>query len=249
MPTKLTTEKFVGKAKLTHLNKFTYDKVIYVNNSTKVIITCPIHGDFLQTPSDHLMKYGCKRCASDKGRWTTKDFIYKAQQVHGDLYDYSEVNYINTSTKVSIICPKHGKFDQTPNAHVSQGKGCKKCKNTRGENQIYVWLTHHNFTNFVCEKTFDECKSPKGVKLRYDFYLPSHNLLIEYDGAQHFGPSAFGRNMSPELQQSNYTRTVLHDSIKNEYATNNNIDLLRIRFDENVYQKLEDWFNPIPPSF
>ena len=234
-----TIEAFIEKANIVHNYKFTYDKVVYKNNYTPIIITCPIHGDFIQSPDGHLGGNGCKLCASDKGRFSNEDFITKSKQIHGDLYDYSQVNYINTSTKVSIVCPKHGIFEQTPNGHL-RGQGCKKCKNTRGENQVYVWLKNNGFSDFVCEKTFDGCLSAKGRKLRYDFYLPEQNVLIEFDGAQHFEPSAFGRGMSEELQQSNYDRAVLHDQIKTGYAQSNNIRLIRIRFDENVYEKLND---------
>ena len=56
----------------------------------------------------------------------TKNFIEKAKEIHGDKYDYSKVNYINSQTKVCIICPKHGEFWQRPNNHLN-GWGCSKC--------------------------------------------------------------------------------------------------------------------------
>lgn len=242
---KHTTSSFITKAHTVHNNKFTYDKSIYTNNKTKVVITCPTHGDFSQTPSDHLMGYGCPKCARGKQRWTVDSFVKAAIEIHGDLYTYDKSVYVNTSTKLIITCPKHGDFLQTPNSHVSQGQGCKKCKNTRGENQIYIWLKRHSITDFIAEKTFDGCVSPKGVKLRYDFYISDRNILIEYDGAQHFSPAAFGRNMTTEEQQMNYERAVLHDAIKTKYAADNNIYLLRIRYDENVYEKLSEFFNTL----
>jgi len=61
-------------------------------------------------------------------RKTIEEFIEDARRVHGDKYDYSEVDYKNNKTKVSIICKKHGLFYQTPNDHLS-GYGCKKCGN------------------------------------------------------------------------------------------------------------------------
>ena len=57
---------------------------------------------------------------------TTKEFIEKAREVHGDKYDYSKVRYANSKTKVCIICPKHGEFWQEANSHL-QGSGCSKC--------------------------------------------------------------------------------------------------------------------------
>ena len=57
---------------------------------------------------------------------TTAIFIERAQAVHGDRYDYSKVEYVNSSTKVCIICPKHGEFWQSPYSHLN-GHGCSKC--------------------------------------------------------------------------------------------------------------------------
>ena len=58
---------------------------------------------------------------------TTKDFIEKAKQIHGDKYDYSKVEYVNYKTKVCIICPKHGEFWQNPHHHLSRKQGCHLC--------------------------------------------------------------------------------------------------------------------------
>ena len=127
---KKTKEQFINEAKSIHGEKYDYSKVEYVNNSTKVRIICPIHGEFYQTPKSHLHGNGCPRCGiikrSNSKSYTTKSFIKKAIEVHGNKYDYSKVIYIDTNTKVSIICPKHGEFWQTPNVHL-QGHGCPKC--------------------------------------------------------------------------------------------------------------------------
>ena len=114
---KLTTEGFINKAKKIHGDKYDYSKVEYVNAKTKVCIICPEHGEFWQTPDNHLKGFGCTKCNS---------FIKKIKEVHNDKYNYSKVNYVDSKTKVCIICPKHGEFWQTPNAHL-QGQGCPKC--------------------------------------------------------------------------------------------------------------------------
>ena len=124
---KLTLSRFVDKAKMVHGDRYDYSKVEYVNNKTKVYIICPIHGGFLQTPQNHLSGSGCPKCNKYKVG-TTKSFIEKAKAVHGDKYDYGEVVYEKSNKKVCIICPKHGKFWQTPNSHL-HGSGCPKCAN------------------------------------------------------------------------------------------------------------------------
>lgn len=124
------TDSFVTKAKLVHGNKYDYTSVNYVTNTSKVTITCRIHGNFKQTPSDHINGCGCNICrydsVSEKLSFTKEQFIEKSISVHGDDYDYSKSNYINANTKVSIICKKHGSFTQIPSSHLS-GCGCPNC--------------------------------------------------------------------------------------------------------------------------
>lgn len=123
-------DNFIQKAKKVHNNKYDYSKVNYVNNQTKVCIVCPEHGEFWQRPNNHLNGQGCPICSKlnkkNKNKSNTTDFIEKSKKIHGDKYKYSKVNYINSKTKVCIICPEHGEFWQTPNSHL-QGQGCPKC--------------------------------------------------------------------------------------------------------------------------
>ena len=119
--TKYTKESFISKASLIHNNKYDYSKVNYINNKTKVEIICNKHGNFEQTPASHLSGNGCPSCIKN----TTETFINKAKLIHGNKYNYSLVNYINSYTKVKIICNKHGIFEQTPSGHLRNG--CPKC--------------------------------------------------------------------------------------------------------------------------
>ena len=123
-------EKFIQKARKVHGDKYDYSKVEYVNSQTKVCIICPIHGEFWQEPAAHVRGYNCPKCANvkrgDTFRGRLNDFIIKAKEVHGDKYDYSKVEYVNSSTKICIICPEHGEFYMTPQNHLL-GQGCPKC--------------------------------------------------------------------------------------------------------------------------
>jgi len=128
---KLTQEHVIEQFKEKHgENTYDYSKVNYVNSKTKVIIGCPKHGDFEQTPSKHKGGQGCKKCGNritgDKLRKTSEDFIKEAQEKHGDKYNYSKVVYINTNEEVIIGCPIHGDFKQIPISHI-KGFGCWKC--------------------------------------------------------------------------------------------------------------------------
>ncbi|MBR6516374.1 MAG: hypothetical protein IKT40_05915 [Bacilli bacterium] len=125
------TKNFIEKARNIHGNKYDYSKVEYINNSTKVCIICPIHGEFYQTPIKHInRKQNCPKCSninkSLKLRLSTEEFIRRAKEVHGSKYDYSKVEYINSKTKITIICLIHGEFEIVPYAHL-EGNGCNKC--------------------------------------------------------------------------------------------------------------------------
>jgi hypothetical protein len=123
---RLTTERFIERARLIHENKFDYSKVNYIHNSLKLTIICPEHGEFEQLPSSHLQGVDCKKCAAISRTATLKEFIEKANVVHSNKYIYDSVNYINNRIKVVITCPIHGYFEQTPNNHL-RGTTCMKC--------------------------------------------------------------------------------------------------------------------------
>jgi len=126
--TKWTKDSFLKKARKSHGHKYDYSKVKFVDRMTPVEIVCPIHGSFWQAPRNHI-QHGCIECGYDKMKTSLlKDknhFFKKAKERHGNKFDYSKVNYIDTKTPVEIVCPKHGSFWQKPSEHVYYG--CAKC--------------------------------------------------------------------------------------------------------------------------
>lgn len=117
-------DDFIARAKEVHGDKYSYEKVHYVNAMTKVIITCPKHGDFEMTPANHLNGQGCPKCA---GRGLSQDeVVERFREKHGGKYDYSKVIYTKMHEKVCIICPEHGEFWQTPSKHIL-GQECPQC--------------------------------------------------------------------------------------------------------------------------
>lgn len=117
-------EEFVRRAKIIHNDKYDYSKTEYVKNNIKVCIICPEHGEFWQTPSDHLSGCGCQKCKHYIR--TKEEFVDEASRIHNGKYDYSKINYDKTKAKVCIICPEHGEFWQLPTNHL-KGHGCPKC--------------------------------------------------------------------------------------------------------------------------
>ena len=160
MTRKLTEEEFKRRAREVHGYKYDYSKVEYSGNKTKVQIMCFEHGSFWQKPNDHLSGQGCPDC-SGKKRLTTEEFKKRARQVHGDKYDYDHVEYVNSETKVEIICLEHGSFWQTPSKHLN-GQGCSYCS---GKKQ----LTTNEFK--------EKARQIHGDKYNYDYVDYKRNKL------------------------------------------------------------------------
>lgn len=107
-----------------HNNKYDYSNLVWPNVNKKCDIICPEHGVFNQGVVEHKMGQGCPKCS--KNFCDTDFFIEKSLKIHGNKYDYSKVEYLNTKSKVKIICKEHSEFLQTPNDHI-QGNGCPEC--------------------------------------------------------------------------------------------------------------------------
>ena len=127
----LRQSKFIEKAKSIHNNKYDYSKVVYKNIHHKVCIICPEHGEFYQDPASHLKGCGCPECGNKKiwetqKKYTTEYIISLFKNTHKDKYDYSKVNYIDSQTKVCVICPEHGEFWILSSHHI-KGVNCPKC--------------------------------------------------------------------------------------------------------------------------
>lgn len=150
---KLTTQEFIEKAKAIHGDRYDYSKTEYVKATKPVIIGCRIHGDFQQLPHNHLRgKGGCVQCNKIEGRRLGVDeFISRAREIHGDLYDYSQVVYVNTKTPAKIVCPIHGVFEQRPEKHL-EGHGCPFCiKNLKDTTESFIAkarIVHGDFYDY-----------------------------------------------------------------------------------------------------
>lgn len=127
MRPRMKQEDFIIKSKTIHGGLYNYSKVKYIGNKDKVIIICKEHGDFEQTPNNHLYGQGCYKCKNNSQKSNLKIFIEKSIESHGYRYDYSKSEYKNTRTDITIICKRHGEFLQKPDKHIL-GQGCNKCK-------------------------------------------------------------------------------------------------------------------------
>ena len=222
-----TTEEFIKEAKLIHGDKYDYSLTNYVNNKTKIKVICPIHGVFEQRPDSHLKNFGCSKCGYKK--MSQQEFIDKANKIHNNKYNYSETIFENIKLKVKIVCPIHGVFEQNAHSHLS-GEGCPKCKSSKGETIIRNYLKENNIL-FEEQKRYKECKNER--TLPFDFYIPKKNLLIEYNGSQHYEEAEFfGGKEKFNKQQKN-------DELKRKFAKDNKINLLTISYkDYNIIEKI-----------
>ncbi len=232
-------KNFISKANKIHNKKYDYSKSIYINNSTNLIIICSEHGSFEQTPRNHLRGTKCPKCALfervDKRTLSQDEFILRSNNVHNNKYDYSKVKYVNAKTKVTIICPEHGDYDQEAFSHLS-GCGCPICNTSKGELSVLNWL-QDNKIQYEYQKIFNGLIGLGGGNLIFDFYLEKLNLCIEYDGIQHY---TFIEGL--HITKNNFKKQQIHDKCKNEYCKENNIKLLRIRYDEDVNVVLSKYF-------
>lgn len=264
---RMTTSDFITRAKVSHDVDYDYSKVEYVNNRTPVCIGCKIHGDFWQAPYKHLTGQGCPKCAKNY-KDDTVSFIEKARKVHGDLYDYSRVEYVDQHTKVCIIDPEYGEFWQQPNSHLN-GRGSPM---RRGERTLKTRQANNNL-NPCEERVFELLTSRFGdsdVVREYrserypfpcDFYVKSLDLYIELNFcAQHgrhwFDPmssqdQARLAELSKKAANSQWYQVCIttwtrRDPVKREIALQNDLNYL-VFWD----MKLTDfmaWYSAFDPA-
>ena len=225
---KSTTEKFIEKAKLIHGDKYDYSKVKYINISTKVCIICPEHGEFWQVAGNHLNGEGCPECKKEnlsKNQLMPKNIcIKKARKVHGNLYDYSKVEYSGYQNQIEIICKRHGMFKQTPDNHL-HGSGCPKCGAmlSKNEREIIDYIKSYDIKVIEHDK-----EMLKGLEL--DLYLPDYKIAIEYNGI-YWHNEHKGKDSKYHLNKLNLCNSLgikLIQIFEDEYINHKNIVLTKI---------------------
>ncbi len=225
------TEYFLKELKErgNYYEEYDYSKVNYIHQEIKVIIINKKLGtEHLITPL-HLAHRGWK-CTFRNSTDKTDYFIKRAIIIHGNNYDYSFVVYKGNDIPVKIKCKKcNNIFNQTPEKHLNSKHGCPICKQSRGENKIKNILDKLNI-DYEIQKRFDDCKNI--LSLPFDFYLQDQNLLIEYNGIQHYKP--IGYFGGEKTFKDNFKK----DKIKVDYCKNNNINLLIISYKD--FDQIED---------
>lgn len=159
----LTTEEFIKRSNLIHNNFYNYSKTIYTYALEKVIIICPIHGEFTQTAASHMNGTMCKLCGRNKANNSTsmsnKKFIELANKKHNNKYYYDKTLYYRSKEKVIITCPQHGDFKQEAGSHL-RGVGCPTCSFEQNANSNRYSLEKFiEISNLIHKNKYDYSQS------------------------------------------------------------------------------------------
>ena len=122
----VSVDEFLEKANKEHNFKYDYSAVDYKNTIIKIEIVCKEHGSFWQRPYSHIAGAGCSKCTGN-AKMTLLEFMSKARNIHGDLYNYEDVQLSGAHSHIKIGCKKHGIFEQSPAAHLRLEQGCPTC--------------------------------------------------------------------------------------------------------------------------
>jgi very-short-patch-repair endonuclease len=230
----LPVEVKIKQAEEVHGDKYGYEKVPenYKTVRSKVPIYCKFHGEyFIQDMFSHCRGNGCPECGkianSHRFRANWEDVEKKCRSIHGDYYDYSEFEFVNYHVPSTIICPKHGRFQQRMANHTSN-EGCPCCNN-KTEGLLKVILLNNFNYEIIHDRGFDWCKKEK--KLRYDFIIEDLKCIIELDGRQHFEDVSRWASSSQEQLEN--------DIFKNKQAMKNGYTVIRVD-QRDIYNNKKD---------
>lgn len=234
------TESFKEKLKEIYGEKYDLSKVEYKNSHEKVILICPIHGEFKKAPCKLLKGQGCQKCNKKNAREKIVDSIDKCiddfNKVHHGLYDYSHVEYINNSTNVMITCRKHGDFPCTPANH-KKGRGCPICK---AEHNVYEEKLYYFLKTFIDEKEIIRQYRTEWLteNKSLDFFIPKYNIAIEHQGSQHYYKMRYENDTNCKLE-----RRINNDKIKYDECIKNNVYIFYFTYE--LTKKPENCFHEL----
>lgn len=179
-------EELIERAKEIHGLKYDYEFVEYKALSKKVKLKCNACGNiFEQSLEKHLAGQGCPKCAGRER--TTEEAIKIIKNIYGDIYDFKEFKYINATTKSKLICKKHNKEIKVSFHTLTSSYKDRKCCSCEWQSSANLYikklLDEKDIEN-IPEYIFKDCKNIEPLK--FDFYLPKYNCVVEFQGVFHF---------------------------------------------------------------
>lgn len=213
------TQLMIERFREVHGNRFDYSEMSFVQIQEPVIIICPVHGRFSQTPHSHERGGGCPKCYYDSMRSNSEDVIRRFIEVHGNLYDYSLVEYVDMHTPVKIICPEHGVFLQKPQAHLILKRGCTKCACNISSSGTR-WLNSLGISTLI-----HEYRLPEDSRIPVDGYDPVTNTIYQFHGDYwHGNPKCYSsEDIHKQTQMTmgqRYERTLRSDQQLRDWGYN-----------------------------
>jgi len=212
----------------------------YVNSRTDIGFECDNGHKSIALANNLSRGQGCSYCYGNN-RKTHDEFVAKMKLVQPYMHVLGK--YSNNYTSVEILCLKCShEWPARPGNLLNTKQGCPRCAIiSKGERQIEQSLTNLDVI-FETQKTFNGCCSNRNRKLKFDFYLPEYNMVIEYNGEQHYRPIGFG-NKNEDMIQKEFETILDNDSIKEEYCIDNNIKYLMIPY--YLKDRIEDILNVV----
>jgi len=228
---KLTLKVFIERCVDVWGDLYDFSKIKkYINNTAKVNVICTKHGEFISTPRQLMEGSGCYECGlekiSDSQRIEYPEFIEKLKDIWEDKYDVKPEHY-ESFQSFKVYCKTHDHYWTSNGSNFLKGHGCRHCgySVSKGENKIFK-LLKKNKINFIEQYSFNGMRDKR--KLRCDFFLPKLNLIIEYNGKQHYDSvDFFGGSKGLKSTQK-------RDKIKYDFCKKNKINFEIIRYDEDI---------------
>lgn len=216
---KSASDEFILKAKAVHGDLYNYENSVYTHSQEYLKITCSIHGDFEQWPSNHLQGRGCPSCAVSSRSHDKESFVERSVEIHGDTYDYSFVDFVSSKEFVSIVCKEHGIFVQKPSDHLS-GRGCQICGNLRKFIGLDDFIER---SNIVHNNKFDYSKviyehSTKKVEI----VCPTHGSFFQ-QAAAHLQGQQCQRCAGEERAAKQHWNYIKRCELNPKLATSNGV--------------------------
>ena len=204
----------------------------YINTDAAILHRCKICGHIWRIKPNHtLCGHGCPICGfksvADNKRKSQEEYVQELFYTNPDIEVIG--NYINYMTPLLHRCKKCGNEWNVKPCYTMRGHGCPVCNESHGERGISQWLDN-NGIEYISQHRFDDCRDK--YPLPFDFYLPQHNVCIEYNGRQHYEPIGFfGGEDAFKIRQQ-------HDEIKKNYCQSNDIGLLCISYKQEIKEEL-----------
>lgn len=228
----------------------------YINNNEPMPYICKTHPElgiqYRKLSSIlYLDQQGCPKCAAQKrGLNLRVDDNYYKELIENMGYQFISIRReITHKPIIQYICPRHkdvGIQEKDANSFVNN-KGCPYCKESKGERLIRMYLNNHNI-QYIQWKSFDDLRGIGGGKLSYDFYIPSMNVLIEFQGVQHYKEAPlFYKDRANEM----FIKQKEHDKRKKDYALSHNFNLLEIPYNKikSIDLILDNYFAEIKEAY